>query len=367
MVRIWLLLALAACRYDLDAVDRPGGDGGAPDAAVDGAVPDEPNVVFLTSVERAPPDFGGIEGADALCQELAGDAGLPDGTYLAWLSSTSDGIDARDRLAGTRGWVRPDQQPFADTVDDLVAGRIFYPAGLDEDGTDRTGGAIGALVATGTGADGRATGEDCGGFQSNEGSLRFGRGDGGAVLWTAADALNCTTDMRLYCFGTGRVHELEPPPPADRLAFVTAAPFEVGGGIDGADGACGADALASGLGGRSFHALLATTSATAISRFEVSSSRPWHRVDGVRVTHDFADLTAPLEVTATGDEHVSGPVFTGAVLADQNGTDTCADWIEGTGAASAQLGESARSTVEAFGGAGVQPCDTPARLYCLEL
>jgi len=361
-----LVLAAAACHYDLDAVDRPSGDGGPADVA-DAPISDQPNVVFLTSVERAPPLFGGIDGADDLCQDLAAAAAdLPDGTYRAWLSSASDGIDARDRLGGARGWVRPDGKPFADTVGDLVAGRIFYPAALDQNGDDQSGGPVGALVATGTAADGTATGEDCGGFTSNQGSLRLGRGDAGVDLWTAADLLNCTTDMRVYCFGVDRAHVLEPPAPGERLAFVTRAAFEVAGGLDGADDACAADAEAAGLGDRSFKALLATSSASALSRFELSPDRPWIRVDGVRVTDDFAALTAPLEVTASGEEHVSSPVFTGAAGPDELGSATCADWETGTGADSAQMGVSARSSTEAFGGLGILPCDTPAHLYCLE-
>jgi hypothetical protein len=288
---------------------------------------------------------------------------VPSGSAPA----AADDVDARDRLAGARGWVRPDERPFADTVADLIAGRVFYPPALDEAGQDRTGGAVGALVATGTAADGSAAGEDCGGFRSNQGSLRFGRGDAGAVLWTAADVLNCTTDMRVYCFGVDRAHVLERPSPGDRLAFLTADPFEVAGGLEAADADCQADAEAAGLGDRTFRALLATVDASALSRFEVSSDRPWSRVDGVEVTHDFATMSAPLEVTATGDEHVSAPVWSGAARPDEIGVATCNDWTEGTGAASAPLGASARSTNEAFGGVGTLPCDTAAHLYCLEL
>jgi len=93
-------------------------DGGAsPEAAFDQAIEDlAVNFVFATSTSY-PADFGGLAGADAICNQHAGDAGLP-GTYVAWLSTTT--VDARDRLAGARGFVRPDGLPFADTVDDAL-------------------------------------------------------------------------------------------------------------------------------------------------------------------------------------------------------------------------------------------------------
>ncbi len=360
MERCLLVALLAgACRYDLDAVDRPGGDGGPPDATPSA----EPNVMFVSSSERAPAVLGGIEGADALCAELAASGSVPDATYRAWLSS--GGVDALDRLAGASGWVRQDGLPFAGTIADLTAGAILYPPALDEDGTDRSGGAVGALVATGTAAGGTAVGGDCGGFRSSDGTVTFGRGDGGTVEWTAADTLDCSTDMRIYCFGVDRAYELEPLEPGGRLAFLTEAPFEVSGGQSAADDACAADATAAGLGDREFLALLATSTDSALSRFEVSNARPWYRVDGVRVTADFAELTAPLEVTASGEQHLSVPVFTGAASATETGDATCTDWTDG-GGASARMGSSARSSSEAFGGLGVLPCDTAAHLYCLE-
>src|SRR5690606_988458 len=78
------------------------GGGGDPDAgAADAALPT--NIVFVTSTQHVAQDLGGLEGADRICADRAAAAGLP-GTYVAWLSTRT--VDARDRLAGARGWVR---------------------------------------------------------------------------------------------------------------------------------------------------------------------------------------------------------------------------------------------------------------------
>src|SRR5262245_12432676 len=97
------------------------GDGSRPDIVVTS------NVAFVTTRTLNPSTFGGLAGADAICQATADQAGLP-GTYIAWLSTTT--TNAVDRLAGSRGWVRTDGVPFADTPADIAAGRIFAPLSL---------------------------------------------------------------------------------------------------------------------------------------------------------------------------------------------------------------------------------------------
>src|SRR5690606_4557544 len=109
-----------------------GGDGlcyaGTPPVIVDAAVPPDAavptNLVFVTSTTHEPASLGGLAGGDAICAARAEAAGLP-GTYVAWLSTAT--VDARDRLGSARGWRRVDGEPFADTVEDLASGKIFYP------------------------------------------------------------------------------------------------------------------------------------------------------------------------------------------------------------------------------------------------
>jgi hypothetical protein len=60
---------------------------------------------FITSAPPGTGNLGGLEGADAICQQLAEAAGAPaDRTWRAYLSTQGDGaINARDRI-GTGPW-----------------------------------------------------------------------------------------------------------------------------------------------------------------------------------------------------------------------------------------------------------------------
>lgn len=118
----------------------------ASDAAIDaddadsGCVPGVPcgptniNRAFVTSTTHVLGALGGLAGADAICNQRAAAAGL-DGTYVAWLSSST--ASAASRLANASGWVRTDGKPFAKSRGDLLAGRLLYPLELDETGTRR--------------------------------------------------------------------------------------------------------------------------------------------------------------------------------------------------------------------------------------
>src|SRR5690606_14074885 len=155
------------------------------------------NIVFVTSTQHVAQDLGGLEGADRICADRAAAAGLP-GTYVAWLSTRT--VDARDRLAGARGWVRPDGRPFADTVEDLVAGRIFYAPSVTEMGEELE---EVAGVFTATSAEGTLEGNTCQDFTGAEGGgLYGGYAQATTRMFTRAIAFaQCTSDAHLYCFG----------------------------------------------------------------------------------------------------------------------------------------------------------------------
>src|SRR5215510_6780649 len=103
-------LLVAGCgRLSSDSQVQPVGDD---TAALEGAA----NLVFVTSQHVIAGQLGSLAAADAVCNESAANAGLP-GVYVAWLSTSA--TNAIDRLAGARGWVRPDGRPFADTSADI--------------------------------------------------------------------------------------------------------------------------------------------------------------------------------------------------------------------------------------------------------
>src|SRR5690606_34529180 len=67
-------------------------------------------------------DLGGLEGADAHCEQLAEAVGAGDKTWRAYLSTTAEGgeaaVNARDRI-GDGPWYNAEGVMVAENVDDL--------------------------------------------------------------------------------------------------------------------------------------------------------------------------------------------------------------------------------------------------------
>ena len=151
-------------------------------------------------------DLGGLEGADAECNFLAGTASQP-GEFVAWLSTSS--IDAVDRLAGSDGpWFSTDGKMVATSLADLIdpaRKRIHTTIDFDEAGLP-----TGAVrdVWTGTLRDGTGGGAYCGDWTSGLAgdSGVAGIADGAANgRWTQEDFSSiipdhpCDLDRRIYC------------------------------------------------------------------------------------------------------------------------------------------------------------------------
>ncbi len=315
-----------------DAAPPPDGglrlDGSVNDDAADGGAL-SPNVVFATSSTHSA-DLGGLAAADGICAARAAEAGFP-GTYVAWLS-TGD-VDARDRLGAARGWARPDGKPFADTVDDLVEGTIFFPPRLDETGAD-----IGATFAwTATSASGELDDEDdngsCDDWTSASASLNATRGatDGGTGAWTASGASSCATPRRLLCFGVDDDTPLTVDPFAGRLAFVTESEKLATQGIEEFDDTCQGEADDAALSG-SFQAAVATEGTTIADRFDVEGDR-WVRIDGTPIVADAESLaTAPFDAAISqraDGSYADVTTWFGTSALDEEGTATCDDWSNG--------------------------------------
>lgn len=285
------------------------------------------NIMFVTSTTVSPHTLGGTAGADAFCQARANAANLP-GTYRAWISTST--IAAPSRFAGYRGWVRPDGRPFADSIEKLLAGQVFYAPRLDERGDEVSGT---DFVGTGTNSDG-SIGGHCSDWTDDGrhgSSLSIGRPSAGTFFWSG-ESTGCATAVRLYCFSIGLNTPLVPAVVPGRVAFVSSGYHLLGGGIEAADAACQSEASGSGISG-TFRALLATTTATAASRF--STSGPvWVRRDGVPLAESaekMFDGTALLtSFSLQGDGTYVGnyAVWSGASGPQVLGTsdETCADW-----------------------------------------
>lgn len=300
----------------------------------------ELNRVFVTSTLQNG-NLGGLAGADAICAARATAASLP-GTYVAWLST--DTVDAVSRLGSARGFVRVDGKPFANTVADMLANRIFNPLRISETGADVTAGEFpevpAVTVYTGTLSSGQvAAGFNCSNFTDTSGNARRGAAAGGPEAWTARQNSNCSSARRLYCFQVDHTGaDLVPTPTLGKLAFVTSKSFtpDPSEGIDGADTLCASQASTASLPG-TYKALLATTSASAASR--MTPALLYVRPDGIPIATG-ATLQAGgaldsgiwqradgIYVPSAGDLTYTGaqtPAATGTL------TSTCDNWTSTT-------------------------------------
>ena len=169
-------------------------------------------------------DLGGIDGADAHCQNLAESAGAGDKNWRAYLATEpegSRGVDARSRI-GDGPWHNANGELIAVDVDDLhLSPNIVRRTSLDENG-NRVGGRGDSQnrhdVLTGAMSDGTAFFPDdadhtCNNWtSSSEGSAMVGHFDrqgGGNTSWNAAhqsrscsqaDLIATGGDGLFYCF-----------------------------------------------------------------------------------------------------------------------------------------------------------------------
>lgn len=125
-------------------------------------------------------DLGGLDGADAHCQQLAEAAGAGDKTWQAYLS-TSD-TDARDRI-GSGPWHNAEGALIADDLEALhgEANAISKETGLTETGEMVNGRGDDPNrhdILTGSNADGTAADQTCEDWTSSgEGSAIVGHHD----------------------------------------------------------------------------------------------------------------------------------------------------------------------------------------------
>lgn len=169
-------------------------------------------------------DLGGIDGADAHCQNLAESAGAGDKNWRAYLATEpegSRGVDARSRI-GDGPWHNANGELIAVDVDDLhLSPNIVRRTSLDENGNRVLGRGDSQNrhdVLTGAMSDGTAFFPDdadhtCNNWtSSSDGSAMVGHFDrqgGGNTSWNAAhqsrscsqaDLIATGGDGLFYCF-----------------------------------------------------------------------------------------------------------------------------------------------------------------------
>jgi hypothetical protein len=336
------------------------------------------NLAFVSSTV-SDGAMGGIAAADARCEQLAAEAGLPADHYVAWLSD-ANGSAAADRLGNGSGWLRVDGKPFAATRIDLLQGRIFYPLRLDEHGRDVVDAEVNPAAFTGTGPDGQPSGADCNAWSEGDcggDCLRpadMGSPAGGTDRWTAANlGGSCGRMGHVYCLGTDlAVPAPRPPAPTaeQSIVWLSSVPYQPG--VGAIDELCVHDASAFGFVGsdaRSIHALVDLPPVSWVVT-QVGHLPPTHfvRPDGVVPVDSLADFLdghgfrAPLNV-APGPTYVgqNARVWLGAGDMDLPATDTVCDAMT-SGLASTITVDPGLATMQPQ----ISACNTLQRVWCVQ-
>ncbi|GMU66055.1 MAG: hypothetical protein AMXMBFR36_23290 [Acidobacteriota bacterium] len=141
----------------------------------------------------------GLEAGDNICQYLAAAAHLPaPESFVAWLSDAQ--VDARDRLTGNGPYRRVDSVRVADSKADLLDGTSDNSIHVFEDGRYLT---TAGDVRTGTDQDGVLKTPNCSDWTSGLNGDLGAKGVAGlsrSLAWTENAFINCSSDLRLYCF-----------------------------------------------------------------------------------------------------------------------------------------------------------------------
>lgn len=108
---------------------------------------------FVTDLPYGADEINGLEHADELCRQAAGDLPLPNWKgYKAWLSDSKTSV--RDRLHhGLGPYARVDRVVIAESFEDLIDGELLAPIDRDQYGNPLM---FAVAVWTGTRPDGTA-------------------------------------------------------------------------------------------------------------------------------------------------------------------------------------------------------------------
>ena len=357
------------------------------------------NYMFVSSGTIGPLTLGGdLDTADALCDSGARAAWLVNTPtskprYFKALVSTTT-ADARTRIDGSRGWIRPDGREFADLPQNLFdeAGasspfQVFYPPNVTEQGVKLSDSSH--LVVTASGSDGRAlrdnsglayTCHDWGSGAISGSGFSQGLPSGGAGDWLDGifSGDSCNFLVHVYCFETAQPKTalVANAPAQKRLAFVSTGKVLGSNGRDAADALCEAEAQQNALPG-SYLALMSGANQTPASRFDLSGP-PWVRPDGVLIANTATAFStmpynwlAPLNQRADGSYVVSGApllkTWIGSKALDavsDTNDPNCDNW--GSAAASGATSLAATRLSDNVDSGGSQSCSTAQAVFCLQ-
>jgi hypothetical protein len=315
--------------------------------------------------------MGGLSGANANCNTLAGAAGVP-GKFVAFLGTSTQSAFAN--LGSARGWVRPDGLPFTDTVANFQNNNVmWYPPIYSE---------TMSIPTTGVFFTGARTTNTCSDWTSATDMAVGGDNPYSAMAYFFnIDGFSCASETYL-CFGTDFNSQVSVTPVAGRRLFTSSEGFDPSKGVGAADTLCQNEASAAGLANPThFLALLSTTTTAAQSRFNMNGT-PWVRTDGVLAASTTANFmagnfTASPSVTQTGAYSPTNYAWVGskagpsAVAASTQ--EDCNNWTDTTSSYNAAFLPPTYGAPNAWSAFSTIGCDwapsgsgTHAQVFCLE-
>jgi hypothetical protein len=336
-----------------------------------------PNKVFVTTLAYAPSSLGGLSGADNLCKNLATTAGLT-GTYVAFLSASgtstaANPLNASDRIGNASGWVRTDGRPFANSKSDLLNGKVFSAPRFSQSGAD-----VGNVqITTGTAFGGVYSNQgDCTGYTTATGSMTLGDAVADSSMFINYGTAGCgNTNMHLMCVGIDNQAAVAPPPPPANARRAFMLNWTPGGGLADADAKCQASATGASLTG-TYKALLPTTTASALSRFDTSSTAGnWFRVDNMSILptasawNTAANFDSAPNLSADGATNYGNYAYWsgGSLTSAGSATTTCNSWTDGTTGGTGTYGTAGVTLLSMFLGSSPLACNaTYAIITCLQ-
>jgi len=334
------------------------------DVSFDGATNDVPNRIFITDTLTAG-NFGGVAFADQVCADEARLASLT-GTFIAFVSDAT--TSARDRIEGSRGWVRVDGTPIGDTP-----ASMFDSLAIFGTANQTASGALLSGTSTWTGTDPRASpSANCVGWISNSASQD---GDGNSVLnatFAGGNIQTCDLARRFVCLEVGHVATVVPRSVAGRIAFVSRMNRSTAINVTNADAICATEASTAGLPGM-YKVALATTTTTIASRFTIDT-RSWVRVDGTLIAAASDMFSGARDYDSVVNQHADGTYdnvafWTGVSTAPDAASllaDTCVDWASVAASNAGTRGVSATANRLEMWRNSSNACDSTFHFLCME-
>jgi len=342
------------------------------------------NIMFVTESTLVPATIGSdLARADSLCAESAAAAWLGGSTWKAWMATSraTTNINAATHVGrSTTGWIRTDGRPFATSMANLLAGKIYYPPRLTERNAIRSDE---YAVVTGADTNGDAIENGTCGDWTSSGSAYNGDVTTTTSSWTfqfltAGDSCR-TTNYPIYCFENDNDMIAVPAPVAPgnvRRAFLSESLWVPGGGVAAADAVCQTDAMTAGLPNAADYRALLTTSVAATDPSRINlAGQPWARLDDAQLVATATDLAAPtadklltsLNVGPSGGYIANFAAWTGtaATPSINNPGLNCNNWTSGSPSVSSGWGL-ANGSSPAWWAGNMQACNTPSALYCFE-